>query len=123
MFPILPTMQGHPESPRLWEKHADAILRELGLTPTVHEPCLYSGKIDGKRVIFKCQVDNFAIAAPDKQTADILLDMIDNELKIPLKRQGLLGMFNGIDVIQTRNYVKISCHMYIEKFCSKYMDT
>ncbi len=85
MFPILPTMQGHPESPRLWEKHADAILRELGLTPTVHEPCLYSGKIDGKRVIFKCQVDNFAIAAPDKQTADILLDMIDDKLKIPLK--------------------------------------
>ena len=85
IIPILSAMQGHPELPRLWEKHADAILRELGLTPTVHEPCLYSGKIDGKRVIFKCQVDNFAIAAPDKQTADILLDMIDDKLKIPLK--------------------------------------
>jgi hypothetical protein len=28
VIPILSAMQGHPESPRLWEKHADAILRE-----------------------------------------------------------------------------------------------
>jgi hypothetical protein len=62
VIPILSAMQGHPESPRLWEKHADAILRELGLQPTVHEPCLYSGVIEGKRVIFKRQVDDFAIA-------------------------------------------------------------
>jgi hypothetical protein len=51
MIPILSAMQGHPESPRHWEKYAD-ILRELGLTPTVHEPCLYSGVINGNRVIF-----------------------------------------------------------------------
>jgi hypothetical protein len=94
-------MQGHPELPRLWEKHADAILWELGLTPTVHEPCLYSGIIAGKRVIFKRQVDDFAIATPDKKTADILLDLLGNQLSIPLKRQGHLDMFNGVDVVQT----------------------
>ncbi len=117
-------MQGHPESPRLWEKHADAILRELGLNPTVHELCLYSGTIDGKQVIFKRQVDDFAIAAPDKRTVDILLNMIDDKLKIPLiKWQGLVNMFNGIDVIQTRDYIKIDCHTYIDKFCAKYLDT
>jgi hypothetical protein len=26
MIPVLSAMQGHPESPRLWKKHADAIL-------------------------------------------------------------------------------------------------
>jgi hypothetical protein len=117
-------MQGHPESPRLWEKHADAILQELGLTPTTHEPCLYSGTIAGNRVIFKRQVDDFPIAAPDEKTANIvLLNMIDDKLRIPLKRQGLLDMFNGINVTQTRNYVKIDCHTYIDKFCEKYLDT
>ncbi len=85
-------MQGHPESPHLWEKHADAILRELGLTPTVHEPCLYSGMINGKWVIFKRQVDDFAIAAPDAKAADILLDMLDDKLTIPIKHQGFLDM-------------------------------
>jgi hypothetical protein len=71
-------MQGHPESPHLWEKHANTILRKLGLTPTTHEPCLYSGTIAGKRVIFKRQVGNFAIATADEKTADILLDLIDD---------------------------------------------
>ncbi len=85
VIPILLAMQGHPESPRLWEKHADQILCKNGLTPTVHEPCLYSGTLDGNRVIFKRQVDDFAIAAPDSPTADILLDMINNNLLMPLK--------------------------------------
>jgi hypothetical protein len=116
-------MQGHPESPQLWEKHTDAILCELGLTPTVHEPCLYFGTISGNQVIFKCQVDNFAIAALDEQTAIILLDMIDDELSIPLKCQDLLNMFNGINVTQTRYYIKNDCHTYINKFCEKYLAT
>ncbi len=64
----------------------DAILQGLGLKPTVHEPCLYSGVVDGNRVIFKHQVDDFAIAAPDERTANILLDLIDDELSIPMKR-------------------------------------
>ncbi len=52
MIPVLSAMQGHPESPRLWEKHADKILHEIRLTPTVHEPCLYSGTFNGQRVLF-----------------------------------------------------------------------
>ncbi len=74
-------------------------------------------------MIFKRQVDNFAIAAHDEKTADILLDLIDEQLTIPLKRQGLLDMFNGIDVVQTQHYIKVSCHTYINTFCEKYLDT
>jgi hypothetical protein len=85
IIPILSDMQGHPKSPRLWEKHADKILREIGLTPTIHEPCLYLGSINGKRVLFMRQVDSFAIAAPDAHTSDVLMDMIDDRLKIPIK--------------------------------------
>jgi hypothetical protein len=69
VIPVLSAMQGHPESPGLWEKHANAILRELGLTPTMHEPCLYSGMIDDKRIIFKRQVNDFAITACDDSLA------------------------------------------------------
>jgi hypothetical protein len=96
-------MQGHPESPRLWEKHADAILRDIGLTPMIHEPCLYSGTIHGQRVLFMRQVDDFAIATPDAKTSDILMDMIDDHLRIPIKRQGYLDMYSGIDLLQTRH--------------------
>jgi hypothetical protein len=76
---VLSAMQGHPESPRLWKKYADAILHKLGLTPTTHKPCLYSGIIDGKQIVFMRQVNDFTIAAPNQRTVDILLDMLDEK--------------------------------------------
>ena len=44
--------------------------------------------INGQCVIFKWQVDDFSIAAPNEHTANVLLDMIDDKLTIPMKRQG-----------------------------------
>jgi hypothetical protein len=69
------------------------------------------------------QVDDFAIAAPDSKTADILLNMINDKLKIPVKRKGYLGMYNGIDVQQTRHYIKISVHLFIDKVFVKHLAT
>ena len=69
------------------------------------------------------QVENFAIAAPNKRTLDILLDMIDEKLSIPLKRQGCLDMYNGIDIHQKKDTIKFDIHSYIKKFCLKYEDT
>jgi hypothetical protein len=97
VIPILSAMQGHPEYPRQWEK------------------------IQGKRVILKQQVDNFAIAAPNEQTANILLDMIDDTLMILIKRQVYIDLYNGIDVLQMQHYIKISCTLYITNICDKYL--
>jgi hypothetical protein len=115
IIPVLSAMQGHPECPRLWEKHADKILRDIGLTPTVHEPCLYSGTFGRKHVLLMQQVDNFAIAAPDLHTADIVMDLIDNKLLIPIKLQGYLDMYNGVDILQTRRYIRIKIKTFIDK--------
>lgn len=122
VIPILSAMQGHPEAPRLWEKHADKILRSIGLTPTTHEPCLYSGLIDGHRVLLLRQVDDFAVAAATKSVTSRVFDYIDDHLTIPLKRLGLVTLFNGLDITQTRHYIKISCKTYIERICEKYLD-
>ncbi len=46
-----------------------------------------------------------------------------DQLTIPLKRQSLLDMVNGVDVVQTQDYIKISCQTYINKFCEKYLNT
>jgi hypothetical protein len=40
VIPILKNLQGHPEAPRQWSKHIDAILRQHGFCPTIHAPCL-----------------------------------------------------------------------------------
>ena len=117
----LAAMQGNPEAPRLWEKHADAILRKCGLSPTTHEPCLYSGLIEGERVLFMRQVDDFAVAAPTEHIANVLFDMIDDAITFPMKRMGLVTLFNGLDIIQTREYIKISAETYINKIIAKYL--
>jgi hypothetical protein len=123
VIPILLAMQGHPESPRLWEKHANEILREIGLTPTIHKPCLYSGVINDTRVLFMRQVDNFAIAAPDERTSKIRMDMIDDRLEIPIKRQGYIDMYNGVDVLQTRHYIKLNVQTFIDKVFEHHIST
>ena len=122
VIPVQAAMQGHPEAPRLWEKHADTILRSCGLTPTTHEPCPYSGLIDGERVLFKKQVDDFAVAVPSERIANILFDMIDDRITFPLKRMGLVTLFNGMDIDQTGDYIKVSCETYIERIMSKYLE-
>ncbi len=32
-------------------------------------------------------------------------------------------MFIGINIVQTKYYIKIDCHTYIDKFCEKYLET
>jgi hypothetical protein len=123
IIPVLSTMQDHPESSRLWEKHADQILQEIGLKPTVHEPCLYSGTFDGNRALLMHQVDDFAVAAPDSHMANILMDLIDKKISIQIKRQGYLDMYNGVDVLQTKHYIRINVKTFIEKAFEQHIAT
>jgi hypothetical protein len=113
-------MQGHPESPRLWEHHCDKIIRKIGFTPTTHEPCLYWGIVKGHKTYLKQQVDDFAVAAVNEEVGHKVFDDIDNRLSMPMKRQGLITLFNRIDILQSRYYVKMSVQTYIEKMATKY---
>jgi hypothetical protein len=61
------------------------------------------------------QVDNFAIATPDSRMADIVMDLIDNKLSIPIKCQGYLNMFNGINILQTQHYNRINVKTFMDK--------
>jgi len=108
-------IQGHPESPRLWEKHIDRILRDIGFHPTTHEPCLYKGFIQGHTTLFLHQVDEFAIATVSEAHADHIIHAINQHLRIPMKRLGLIQRFNGMDIEQTGAYIKLHCHTYLSK--------
>ncbi len=95
----------------------------MGLTPTVHEPCLYSGLIDGQCVLFMWQVDDFVVAAPSEQIANHVFDMFNNRLTFPMKRMGLISLFNGLDITQTVDFVTISCSTYLDKVLQKHLFT
>eukprot|EP00804_Cyclotella_cryptica_P024685 CCRYP_001671-RA/>CCRYP_001671-RA protein AED:0.29 eAED:-0.05 QI:0/0/0/0.33/1/1/3/0/660 len=122
VIPVLRAMQGHPESPRLWEKWCDQMIKTHKFAPTTHEPCLYTGLWQGEKCYFKRQVDDFEFAAPSIELAHMFYDALDDHLSMPIKRQGLVSLFNGIDVQQTRTYIKISAETYIEKMGAKYLE-
>ena len=65
VLPINHAIQGHPESPRLWQVHIDKFLKDLNFFSTTHEPCLYQAQYKGHRVLFILQVDDFAISSKD----------------------------------------------------------
>ncbi len=58
---VFHAIQGHPESPHLWEKHIHAILRGIPLQPTTHEPCLYHGIVAGHLLLLLQQVDDLLV--------------------------------------------------------------
>jgi hypothetical protein len=121
-------IQGHPESPRLWEKMIDCILRDIGLQPTKHEPCLYKGIYQGKYTMFMRQADDFAIAtdcndtatALINDTATALINDINQHLCLPIHILGEVTHYNGMDIEQTKHYVKIHCKKYITKLHQNY---
>lgn len=113
-------LQGHPESPRLWMELIDKIIRELGLTPCTHEPNLfYAANYNntGQSILFLKQVDDFAISCSDPSLADNVIAAIDKKMSIKVKKLGLISRFNGVDIEQTRDYIKVFNKTYIEKFC------
>jgi hypothetical protein len=61
-------------------------------------------------------VDDFALATENEETAQYFFDVLDDKLTMPMKRLGLITLFNGVDVLQTNYYVKNSCQTYLEKF-------
>ena len=116
VLPVHRALQGHPEAPRSWGKLIDRIIRtKIKLRPTTHEPCLYSGTFNGKNVLFLRQVDDFAVAAEDNSTCQAVITAINDELSIEIKDLGQLTRYNGVDVIQSRDYIKLANETYVEK--------
>ncbi|MFN9980702.1 MAG: hypothetical protein ACK53Y_12330, partial [bacterium] len=86
-------IQGHPESPRLWERHIDKILKTIGFKATTHEPCLYHGIFNGSTALFLRQVDDFAIATTTHAIADDIISQINTSLRMPMKNLGIIARF------------------------------
>jgi hypothetical protein len=114
VIPVLKALQGHPEAGVLWERMINQILiGELGFRSTTHERNLYRGSVDGSTVLICRQVDDFAIASASHATAEKLVSFINK--RVTTESKGLGTRYNGIDLLQTRDYLKVSCSTYIKR--------
>jgi hypothetical protein len=121
VIPVKKALQGHPEAGYLWETMIDSILKEFGFNNTTHERNLYRGEIDGAMVLVCRQVDDFAIASVDPSHASKLVAMINAKVTTvdkgigDITLKGAFSQYNGVDIHQTRDYVKLSCESYIDR--------
>ena len=69
----------------------------------------------GKRVLFLRQVDDFAISCEDEALCEEVIEDINSEMTIQITKLGKISRFNGVDVEQTRHYVKLYNTTYIRK--------
>ena len=121
VLPVKRALQGHPESSRLWAILINNILvKDIKLTPTKHEPCLYHGVYKGNEILFLRQVDDFAIACDNEQIAKDMIAEINSKMSVNIKYLGLLDRFNGVDIAQTRQYIKIHNQTYLKKILKNY---
>jgi len=68
----------------------------------------------GTEILFLRQVD-FAIACKEADRASALIQHINSKLTINVKYLGRIDRFNGIDITQTKWYVKLTCSKYLHK--------
>ena len=121
VLPVQKALQGHPESSQLWALHMDKILKsKFNLKPTTHEGCLYRGIYKNEEVLFLRQVDNFAVATKHESTATSLITEIDSHMTIQIKDLGLLTRYNGVDITQSKYYIKICNETYINKLLKEH---
>jgi len=114
VIPVLHALQGHPEAGALWEKMIVGILvDELKFQATTHERNLYRGTLDGEDVLICRQVDDFAVGSRTTATAEKLISLINR--RVTTKSLGVGTKYNGVDILQTRDYVKLSCESYIDR--------
>lgn len=120
VLPVQHALQGHPESGALWERFINKVLHRHGFKSTTHERSLYHGTYDGWKMLISRQVDDLAIGCRNTDSIRKLVAIICAEDKIDLRDEGILTSFNGVDVIQSRHYIQVTCESYIDRFLEHY---
>ncbi len=114
IIPLGHALQGHLEAGALWEKMIVEILETVfAFKSTTHECNIYCGEVKGE-VVFICrQVDDFAIASDTRAVAEYIVSEIDKCISTTSKDIGT--KYNGVNILQTQDYIKLHCESYINK--------
>ena len=122
VIPLYRALQGHPEAGVLWERMiTDILINKMGFKNTAHEKNIYSGVLDGKEILVCRQVDDFAAGSETMKTAELFVAKIREHVRYEFAQMGIetkdgvYQRYNGIDVIQTRDYIKVGCETYIDR--------
>ena len=61
------------------------------------------------------KVYDFTVSAPSKTLAEDIISSINDKMTVKIKSLGVITRFNGVNITQTRNFIKVHNKTYIEK--------
>jgi hypothetical protein len=66
------------------------------------------------------QVDDFSVSADTQAECKATIANIGAHLQVPLNDLGIIRKFNGVNILQSKWYIKISCEDYLLKILLKH---
>lgn len=122
LIPLLRALQGHPEAGVLWERMiTDIVINKMKFKNTIQERSLYIGVLEGMEILACRQVDDFATGSSKTEGNRVFFRVLSSYVKTELYQLGIVqetsafSRFNGIDVHQTQDFIKLDCKTYIDR--------
>jgi hypothetical protein len=88
------------------------VLEKYHFESTTHKPCLYKGTFKGKQILICRQVDDMLLAGEDVLIIREFATEISKHIKVTIGENPSTH-YNRLDILQTKEGIKISCETYI----------
>jgi hypothetical protein len=109
---LLTSLYGLKQSPRCWNKRFKDVLMNLEFQESTADPCLYFRITGNDKIIFVLYVDDGIVAATNRQSINIFLDKLKEELQITVDT---LGCFLNVQIERSIDgTIHITQKRYIE---------
>jgi hypothetical protein len=86
----------------------------MTFTTTTHEPCLYHGKYNGNDILVCGKIEDFLFVSENEAEPCALIVCLDMKVKTEAE-EGLVSHYNSLEIVQSRDYIKIHVEGYIDK--------
>ena len=123
VIPLHIAIQGHPEAGAIWERHIVAILEALGFKSTTMRRISIRLLLMERNIFSFGRLMTFVWDVAVRQRQRLFFIRLVSGFSVLRKLRFhssfwvlLLLMFNGMDIVQARGYIKIGCWTYIRRF-------
>jgi hypothetical protein len=112
-------LQDRPEAPSLWAKHISHLIRQnLGFKSTTHKLCLCCKQNPEDRLIIVLrQVDDLKVSTKTIEAYSHIGEQTQQLMTNKLSDLCIIKRFNGVNVEQTKHYIKLHCETYRHCCC------
>ena len=115
---LMKALYGLRQAGREWNEEIDKVLRELGLTPTISDPCLYFYREGNELSLVFLYVDDFLIASKSREFISRIKSGLSSHFTI--KDMGQAENCLGIEINQSKTKITLSQKRYTQDIIKRF---